>query len=349
VRRYFALAGALLLVSTAGACASSESRARGSDDVLRLGVFPNLTHAPAFVGLASGIFDDGLAPTRIDVSVFNSGSDAGTALLSGALDAAYIGPGPTVELFVRSGDVAVVSGAVGGGVAFVVRHGAEIESPEDLREKRIAVPAIANTQDVALRTWLHAHGLRARDEGGDVVVVPVDNDELLHLFRTGQLDGAWEPAPWPSLLVTQGLARILVDEATLWPDGEYATTNLLVSTVYMDAHPNVVNRLVRANAEAIEFMRAEPAAARALALVEMEEAGAPSLPDDVLSRAWSRLSFTWDPLASSLQVIARRAHTLGYLDREPSDILRLYRLGPLNAVLEEMDLAPLSPPIEPAA
>jgi sulfonate transport system substrate-binding protein len=339
VRRATALA--LLLVLAASGCASSATRARGSADVLRLGVFPNLTHAPAHVGLGSGIFADVLAPTRVEVSLFNSGFDAGTALLSGTLDAAYIGPGPTAELFQRSGGVAVVSGAVSGGAALVVRTGAGIDGPEDLRGKRVAVPAIANTQDVALRSWLHDHGLAAKDEGGDVTVIPVQSSELLPLFRTEQLDAAWEPQPWPSVLIAQGLARELVDEAALWPEGRFVTTNLLVSTRYMDSHPGVIARLVRANVMAIRLIQDEPDRARALVGEELHRIGAVALPPDALERAWEDLTFTWDPLAQTLLDIARDAHDLGYLDREPSTILGVYRLDDLNAVLEDMSLPPV--------
>jgi NitT/TauT family transport system substrate-binding protein len=327
---------ALALLGTG--CASTRARARGSEEVLRLGVFPNLTHAPAFVGLGASIFRQALGSTEIDLRVFSSGAEAGTAILSGSLDAAFIGPGPTAELYLRGRSVAVVSGAVGGGVSMVGRTGAGIAGPGDLRGKRVAVPAIANTQDVALRTWLHRHGLRARDEGGDVTVLPVEPAELVALFRSGQLDAAWAPAPWPQLLVEEGVGTILLDESALWPGGRFATTYLLVSTPYLEAHPAVVERLVRATVESLLLIRDEPARAIALARRELEQAGGPRLSPQVLTSAWGDLTFTWDPLAPSLATIARRAHDLGYLDEAPSDILRVYRLDTLNRILRGMDL-----------
>src|SRR5438093_7722336 len=129
-RHVAALIALVALVATG--CASSAARAKGSDTVLRLGIFPNLTHAPGLVGIADGTFDRDLAPTRLEVKVFNSGSEAGTALLAGAIDATYIGPGPTVKLFLSSGKVAVVSGVAQGGAAFVVRNGSGISSAKDL-------------------------------------------------------------------------------------------------------------------------------------------------------------------------------------------------------------------------
>jgi NitT/TauT family transport system substrate-binding protein len=336
------IAGLAVAALVAAGCASSEARARGRADVVRLGIFPNLTHAPGHVAIGAGIFERVLHPARVEVTVFNSGSEAGQALLSGSIDATYIGPGPATSLYLESGGkVAVVSGAVAGGASFVVRTGAGIQDPEDLRGKRIAVPGLGNTQDIALRTWLREQGLEARDTGGDVTVLPQDNPELLQLFKAGQLDGAWEPEPYPSLLVDEGVAEVFVDEAELWPDGRFVTTHLLVSTTYLGEHPEVVRKLVRANVEAIRMLQDRPEEARTAAAAELIRSGAPQLDQAVVDAAWAKLEFTWDPVISSLEEGAGDAFALGYLDEEPTDIGGLYRLDPLNDVLAELGLDPL--------
>jgi NitT/TauT family transport system substrate-binding protein len=331
---------ALGLIALLGAgCAGSVSRARGSSDVLRLGIFPNLTHAPGYVALGEGIFERVMGGTEVEITVFNSGTDAGEALLAGSLDASYIGPGPAINLFVQSeGSVAVVSGATSGGAGLVVRNESGIDSPGDLSGKRIAVPDIGNTQDIALRAWLEQNGLRTTDEGGDVQVLPVDNPELPQLFRAGQLDGAWEPEPYPSLLIEEGLAEPFVNEATLWPDGQFVTTHLLVSTAYMEAHPDVVSKLVEANLEAIRFMQESPDEGKATAQAELIEAGAPSLDQAVVDAAWEQLEFTWDPIPTSLQKDAEDAYRLGYIEERPDRIMGIYRLGPLNTLLATQQL-----------
>jgi NitT/TauT family transport system substrate-binding protein len=331
-----AVAAAAVVALLAAGCQGSEARARGSARVLRLGIFPNLTHAPGYVAQGAGIFDRVMGSTEVEITVFNSGSDAGTALLSGSIDATYIGPGPTAALWVQSGKVAVVSGATLGGASFVVRKGSGIRAAEDLRGKRIAVPGECNTQDVALRTWLHDHGLETREEGGDVAVAVVDNPDLLGLFRSGGVDGAWEPEPYPSLLVAEGLATPFVDEADLWPGGRWVTTQLLVNTTYLEAHPDVVRRLVRANVEAIQTMQQDPDQAKRVAQAQLALAGAPSLDQAVVDQAWSKLTFTWDPAASSMVEMARNAYDVGCLDEEPSDLLNLYELDVLNGVLRDL-------------
>ena len=334
MRRLIAVAAVTAMM--AAGCASSASRARGEEGVLRLGIFPNLTHAPGYVALGEGIFDEVLGETRVETRVFNSGTDAGNALLGGSIDATYIGPGPATSLFLESGGkVAVVSGAVSGGASFVVRTGSGIDGPEDLPGKRIGVPSFGNTQDIALRAWLEDNGLKTNDEGGEVTVLEVDNPELPQFFQRGDLDGAWEPEPYPSLLVDQGVAEVYVDEAELWPGGRFVMTHVLVSTPYMENHPDVVRDLVQANVEAITFMNEDPEAAKATAQAELITAGAPSLDKAVVDAAWDRLTFTWDPIASSLEVGAVDAFELGYIEENPSNILDLYRLDDLNAILEQ--------------
>jgi NitT/TauT family transport system substrate-binding protein len=275
VRRLGALA--LTLSFLAAGCSGSEARARGSAEVLRLGVFPTLTHAPAHVGIGSGIFAETLAPTTVEVHTFNSGTEAGVALLSGSIDASYTGPWPAISLYLQSGKIAVVSGAAVGGASLVVRRGSDIASPEDLHGKRIAVPNVGNTQDIALRTWLHENGLEATDEGGDVAITEADGSQLLQLFRADRLDGAWVPEPYPTYLVAKGVGEVLVDESDLWPPGGFLTASLVVSTIYMDAHPDVVRKLVEANVAAIRFAQASPLRAQAIAERRVERLVNPDL------------------------------------------------------------------------
>lgn len=337
------LVGLAVLVT---GCSSTASRSEGAGDILRLGVFPNLTHAPALVALEEGILERELAPTKVEVSFFNSGSDAGTALTSGSIDATFIGPGPSIALYMADpGSVAIVSGTASGGASFMVRKGSGIHAIDDLHGKKLAVPGIGNTQDVALRTWLHEHGLRTNDEGGDVRVGAIDNTVLVQSFQQGEFDGAWVPEPWPSLLAAEGLAEPFLDETDLWPDGMFVTTNLLVNTRYLDAHPDVVRALVRATLLAIRSIQEDPAGAKAAAQAGLVKAGAPSLDQAVVDAAWSKLRFTWDPVAASLETDAWDAYALGYLERKPEGILGIYRLDLLNEVLRSLG----EPPVRVAA
>jgi NitT/TauT family transport system substrate-binding protein len=208
------------IVLVIAACGSPAQSAAPSDDApltLRLGYFPNLTHAPAMVGLQKGFFAQQLGSNvTVETHTFNAGGDAVTALLSGSIDVSFVGPNPTVNAFVQSHGqaVRVISGATSGGALLVVKP--SITTPQQLKGKKIADPQLGGTQDVALRWYLKGLGFNADTHGGgDVSVLPQDNATTLQTFEQGQIDGAWVPEPWASRLVVEGHGAVLIDERTL--------------------------------------------------------------------------------------------------------------------------------------
>src|SRR5947208_7373354 len=237
------------------ACASGKAATGGSVD-LRLGYFPNLTHATAIVGVDKGIFARNLGSNvHLKTSIFTAGPEEVTALFSNALDAAYMGPNPAINAYVKSGGQAIriISGATSGGAFLVVKP--SIASAADLKGKSIAAPQLGNTQDVALRNWLKSKGLQTTTAGGgDVKVVDQDNAQSLDTFKQGKIDGAWVPEPWASRLVIEGGAKVLVDERDLWPGGKYVTTQLVVRTAFLQQHPDVVENLLKGQVEATDFI-----------------------------------------------------------------------------------------------
>ena len=188
------------------------------------------------------------------------------ALFNGALDATYIGPNPAINAFAQSQGQAVriISGATSGGAALVVKP--EIADAAGLAGKKLATPQRGNTQDVALRAWLSDQGFKTDLEGGgDVSIVPQENAQTLETFRSGAIDGAWVPEPWVSRLVNEGGGKVLVDEASLWPGGQFVTTHLIVRTEFLKDHPAAVRKLLEAQVAANEFVNTKPAEAKALA------------------------------------------------------------------------------------
>ena len=232
---------------------------------LRLGFFPNLTHAPALVGLQEGLFKAALKPVGVTVTptAFNAGPDAITALFAGSLDITYIGPNPTINAYAQSkGEaVRVIAGAASGGASLVVRP--EIMDAAGLAGRTLATPQLGNTQDVALRNWLTEQGLTATTEGGgDVSIKPQANAEGLAAYAAGSIDGAWVPEPWVSEYVKAG-AKVLVDEKTLWPGGQFVTTNIIVRTEFLAQHPDIVEAFLTGHVAALDAIETDPAAAKA--------------------------------------------------------------------------------------
>jgi NitT/TauT family transport system substrate-binding protein len=309
---------------------------------LRLGYFPNFTHAPALVGVQEGYFKDELSKLDLTVTptIFNAGPDAVTALFAGALDIAYIGPNPTVNAYVESGGdaVKVIAGAASGGAALVVSK--DIQSVDDLGGKTFATPQLGNTQDVAFRYWLKQQGLASTDDGGDVAIAPQSNSDGLAAFASGQIDGAWVPEPYVSQYLAQG-AHVLQDEADLWPQGKFVTTNVVVNTAFLNAHPDVVDAFLKAHVEALQLIQKDPETAKKDVNTALEAITGSPIDNDILAQAWSKVEFTPDPLPTTLIESAAHAVDVGLLDQGAiddaggSDFPGLYDLDPLNAILKK--------------
>jgi NitT/TauT family transport system substrate-binding protein len=339
---------ALTCAAAGPASASASARPADAEPVtLRLGYFPNVTHAPAIVGADSGAFADALGPNvTLEVSHFNAGGEAIEALLSGAIDATFIGPNPAINGFAQSEGEAlrIVAGTTSGGASLVVADG--IDSADDLAGTTLASPALGNTQDVALRAWLVDNGYATDTAGGgDVAVVNVENAEALTLFREGELDGAWVPEPWATRLVLEGGGHVLVDESDLWPDGEFVTTHLIVATGLLEERPDVVTGLLNGLVDTIDTINADPAAALTATNDGIEAITANRLADETIAGAFENLTFTVDPIASSLQGSADDAIAVGLLDEV--DLTGIYDLTLLNEVLAERGREPVNDALEP--
>ena len=312
--------------------------------VIRVGAFPNITHAQPMVGKANGWFDKAMGPNvKIQWTSFNAGPSAIEALFAGAIDMTYVGPNPTIAGYVRSNGEAlrVVAGAASGGVALVVRNDSGINKPEDFHGKRIASPQLGNTQDVALRAWLKAHGLKTTDKGGDVQVMPMANPDQLTLFLKKELDGAWAPEPWATRLIREGNGRLFLDERTLWPQGQFVITNLIVSTKFLKEHPDLVKNWLRAHVELTDWINGHlPESKKLLNDQIQKETGKPLAPA-ILDEAFTRLEVTYDPLRDSLITSAKSAYEAGFLGKQQPDLSNLYDLSPLNQVLVEKGKKPI--------
>jgi NitT/TauT family transport system substrate-binding protein len=320
--------------ASSGAVAGSGAPPAAPQGTLRLGYFPNITHATALVGVESGTFTKALGPgVTFELSSFNAGGAASEALLNGAIDATYIGPNPAINAFAQSQGAAIriIAGATSGGAYLVVRP--EIASVADLRGKKLATPQLGNTQDVALRTWLADNGLATDAQGGgDVSILPQENAQALETFTTGQVDGAWVPEPWATRLVQEGGGKVLVDEKSLWPEGKYVTTHLIARTDYLEAHPDIVRALLAGHLAANDIVNSDPAKARQLTNQGIGKITGKRIADKVLTSAWPNLTFTVDPIASSLKGSAEHATKAGLLD--PVDLTGIYDLGLLNDLLK---------------
>lgn len=298
---------------------------------LRVGYFPNLTHATVLVGLRQGTFARSIGDTMaIEPHVFNAGPSAIEALFAGELDLLYVGPGPAVTGFVRSKGKAlrIVAGVATGGASLVVRGESGIAAPKDLAGHRIASPQIGNTQDVALRTFLKDQGLGTHERGGKVTVLPVANSDIVTLFHKGEIDGAWVPEPWAAILRREPGAKELVDERSLWAGGVFPTTVLVASTKLLSDRRELVEKWLGGQLETSRWIREHGKEARVEVNAALRELTTREIPIELLTDAWERLAFDEEIPKEGILKNARDAHALGYLPK--SDVTGIFETAPLE-------------------
>jgi NitT/TauT family transport system substrate-binding protein len=197
----------------------------------------------------------------------------------------------------------------------------------------VATPSLGNTQDVALRYYLKTHGLTTTQTGGgDVAVTPIKpNSNAVLEFKSGQIAGGWEPAPYDYEMVADG-GKVLVNEASLWPGGKFVTTNLVVSQAFLAAHASVVSNLLKGQIQANDYIKNNTSAAETAANAELTTLLGKGLKSAALAASFKEITFTNDPIASSLATDAKHAVAVGLL--KPVNLNGIYDLGPLNALLK---------------
>lgn len=329
MRRVLAAAAVTTIALAAGCSSSPSSSGSGGSAALtlRLGFLANITHAPALVGVEKGILQKALGKNvTLKTSIYSTGTEEATALLAGQLDAAYVGPNPTINTWQKSSGKAikVISGAATGGASVVVKKG--ITSPAQLKGKTLATPSLGNTQDVALRYWLKQNGLTTTASGGgDVAIKPVTpNSDAVLEFKSGQIQGASEPSPYNVEMVQDGGTQLFTEPGV--------TTLLVATQSFIGAHPSVISGLVKGQIEANSYIAKNPAAAQAAANAELTKLEGKGIKSSVLPAAFKEITFTVNPDAASLAQDAKEAESVGLL--QPVNLNGLYDLGPLNAQLK---------------
>ena len=330
------------LISAPISIASAQSLGN-EKKTLRIGYFPNITHAQAVIGLNDGDFQKVLGDNvTVETVKFNAGPSAIESLLADRIDATYIGPNPAINgyLLTDGKDLRVISGASSGGASFVVRNDSGIETVNDLGGKKFASPQLGNTQDVALRKYLIDNGYNTIENGGNVTVLPIANADILTAFLKKEIDGAWVPEPWATRLVQEAGGKVLVDEKSLWPDGKFVTANLIVRTDYLEKNPDVIKKLLEAHVDETLKINNDTAAAAKEFNTQLKKLTGQEISENVLDKAFSNLELTYDPLKLTLFKSANDAYDLGFIEKgkDRPNLSGIYDTTLLNEVLAEKGL-----------
>ncbi len=329
-----------------GGNTSGSSSSNSAGDV-NIGYFANINHAPALLGISTGAFQDAVGNSwNVKSFIFPSGGPEMTALLAGHIDIGYVGPSPSVNAFIQSNGTGlkIVAGVSNGGAVFVVQGDSDIQSPADFGGKTFGAPNLGNTQDVALRYYLMQHGYRTTDQSppGNVTVKNSSPASVVLMFATHQVDGAWLPEPYGEALILQYGGRLFLDERTIWANNSFSTAVIVVRTAFLQQHPDVVRKIVSVDVNETLWINQHLEQAEVDMNSSIYAISGQGFSLSVLNASLNRLSFTFDPLKTSVAIQAEHAYELGWLAKEPGNLTGLYDLSILNSILTEKGLPTVS-------
>ena len=284
----------------------------------RVSFFPSISHAVPIVGIENNIFQENLTEQKIiEVKIFDSGPQVIESLFAKSIDLAYVGPGPIINGFLKSNgqDLKILAGAANGGASFIIQKDSGLDSIENFQGKRIASPQISNTQDVSLRHYLSTHGLEPVEKGGTVFVINISNPDIYTLFAKGDIDGAWVPEPWATILVEELGGVRLFNESQFWPEKQFSSVLLIGRTNFIEQNPETVEKWILSNQKTAEWINSNPDKTKMIYNEFMQDYMGKTFSKKIVDESFSNLEITSDPIKNSVLTFAERADSLGYLGR----------------------------------
>jgi len=308
----------ILCVLVAAAPASSETK-------IRVGHFPNITHAQGLIAHAlsrqgKGWFEERLGPeSKIEWFVYNAGPSAMEAIFAKSIDLTYVGPGPALNAYTKANgnEIRLIAGAANGGAGLIIQADQNLKTPTDFRGKKIATPQLGNTQDISCRAWLSAGGLKITQLGGDAQVIPTQNPDQLGLFRSKRVDAVWAVEPWLSRLEREASGKIIVDEK------DVATTVLVSSAKFLNEKRDLAKKFVQAHNELTDWIVKNSDEAQRLIKTELMEETKSDMGPEVIAAAWKRIVLTAEVPRPSVETFVQNSVRAGFIKTAP-DLSQLF-------------------------
>lgn len=298
--------------------------AQAEQVVVRIGHFPNVTHAQGVIahalsGKGKGWFEERLGPNvKVQWYVYNAGPSAMEAFFADSIDLTYVGPSPALNAYAKSRgeEVRIIAGAARGGDALVVQPDGRIKVPADFKGKKVATPQLGNTQDVECRAWLTQQGFKVTQLGGEVTVLPTANPDQLNLFRDRTIDAVWTVEPWISRLEKEAGGKVFLER------NDSITTVLASSAKFLREHRDLAKKIAQAHAELTDWIVKNPEEAQKLLREELTAQTTRAIPAELIASSWKRLTLTTDIALPPLEQFVKDAQAAGFMRGSP-DLKRL--------------------------
>lgn len=290
------IVGIALVAGSTGSVPSATAQAKRED--VTIGGVDNLLSALAMVAIGRGFYTkQGL---NADLKLFRSGQEVAKALAAGDIT---IGTSAmnNFQSEIQAGLEQVAYMVIMGDgtsrnndrpLAITAAPGTNVRKPEDLKGKTVGL-SLGGTAEMYLRAVLEKAGLSADKDVKMVQVVPASSAAAI---RTKQVDAisAWEP--WNTQILKEVSGSVEVARGGGYFN--YVIFGLTRRETLRD-RPDLVKRVIRAQAEAAQFIRQHPKeAAAAIGTwlpglnTELFEEGLKNVPFDVRVTPFTRIA--WD-------------------------------------------------------
>ena len=329
---------AIVVVGIIALVGLTQASVDDSQNKIRVAFFPSILHAVPIIGMETQTFVDNLDDDlEIEVKIFDSGPQVIESIFSNSVDIAYVGPGPVINGFLKSdgNDLKILAGAASGGASFVIQKNSGLELIENYSGKRVAAPQISNTQDVSLRHYLAENGLMPAEKGGDVFVLNIANPDIYTLFAKGDIDGAWVPEPWATMLVEELDGVRLFDENEFWPENQFSSVLLIGRSDYIEKNPEIINKWISANKKTAQWINNHPDESKKLYNKFLKSYMGRTLPENIVEKSFSNIIITSEPLENSVYTFAERANTLGYLGHDGYTLDGIFHYENISMTINE--------------
>lgn len=275
-----------------------------SDESVKIGYFPNLTHISTIVALEKNFFVEEFGEgINIETKTVNNGGLFMEAMQTKEIDVGTVGPGPVLNIFVKNPEFHIISGAVNGGAVLVATEDSGINKLEDLDGKTVAIPVIGSTQDVMLRKALQDVNLDATSSGGTVELFAAAPADTATLFAQKSVDAAATQEPWGYILETQAEGKLLLDwDEFAW--GKDSTNTVVTATSNFLENESLATAYVKAHKRAVEFIQENPEEAQDLVIKHIKELTGKEIDKEETIAAFNRLQVTTDVNEQVIQEMA---------------------------------------------
>jgi ABC-type nitrate/sulfonate/bicarbonate transport system substrate-binding protein len=212
---------------------------------------------PIYIARANGAIDEIEQKHGVEIEFisFAYGAPQNQAMAAGEVHINSAGMGPAIVASARL-PAKLLAISILEQTAILVPEGSDAESVADLEGKRVAFPGRGSQQYPLLLKALADAGLSE----SDIELFQTDGSQIPTLLMNGSVDAGITWDPHVSNALAAGHSRVLVKAEDIMPikSGHYIGNGVYALESFIEEKPELVQDLVGAIVEAIDFIVANP-------------------------------------------------------------------------------------------